>query len=36
LGDNYDRLGDTEQARAWWRRAYEADPQRRHLLDRLR
>lgn len=36
LGDNYDRLGDIDQARAWWRRAYEADPQRRHLLDRLR
>lgn len=36
LGDNYDRLGNTEKARLWWRRAYEADPQRRYLLDRLR
>ncbi len=36
LGDNYNRLGNTEQAHYWWRRAYEADRRRTYLLDRFR
>ena len=35
LGDVYEALGDMENARTWWQNAFEKDPDRTHLQERI-
>ncbi len=35
LGDVYRELGDDENAKLWWSRAFEIDPEREHLKERI-
>jgi tetratricopeptide (TPR) repeat protein len=35
LGDVYSELGDDENAKLWWNRAFEMDPDRNHLKERI-
>lgn len=35
LGDVYDALGDPENAKIWWQKALEADPERQYLEDKI-
>ncbi|MCH8495920.1 MAG: tetratricopeptide repeat protein [Balneolales bacterium] len=35
MGDVYDKLDDSENALKWWEQAFEADPSRVYLLDRI-
>ncbi len=35
LGDVYKELGDIENAKIWWNRAFELDPDRNHLKERI-
>lgn len=36
LGDVYQKLGNKEMAREWWGKAFDTDPERLYLLDRLK
>lgn len=35
LGDVYDSLGEPDNARSWWQKAFEADPDRDYLRERI-
>lgn len=35
MGDVYEKLGDLDNARTWWERAVEQDPERDYLIERL-
>ncbi len=35
LGDVYDKLGNTDEAKKWWKRAYEKDPSLNHLQEKI-
>lgn len=35
LGDVYHEMGETENAKIWWKRAFEEDPGRTHLQEKL-
>jgi tetratricopeptide (TPR) repeat protein len=35
LGDVYEALGDMDMAREWWKKAFEEDPDREHLKERI-
>ncbi|WP_146198489.1 tetratricopeptide repeat protein [Rhodohalobacter mucosus] len=35
LGDVYDALGDPENARIWWQKALDADPERQYLEEKI-
>jgi tetratricopeptide (TPR) repeat protein len=36
LGDTYQKLGNQEKAKEYWRRALEADPENERIPDKLR
>jgi len=35
LGDVYEALGNMDMAREWWKKAFEEDPDREHLKERI-
>jgi tetratricopeptide (TPR) repeat protein len=35
MGDVYEKLGQSDDARNWWQKAFEADPDRTYLQERL-
>lgn len=35
LGDVYEAMGDKATARKWWEKAYEKDPERNYLLEKI-
>lgn len=36
LGDVYDKLGNEDQAQEWWGKSFDVDPERIHLLEKLK
>jgi tetratricopeptide (TPR) repeat protein len=36
LGDVYDKLGNNDKAQEWWGKAFDVDPERVHLLEKLK